>query len=103
MKGKDVFTKKKVFDLEKAIALAEVEGSFVINDFEVYFSKKYSSEFTVIETKEGDLIQSWSKVIAEKFNKLADLPEEDWKGLELKVVEKTSDAGRNYFDLELVE
>jgi hypothetical protein len=102
MKGKEIFTKKKTFDLEKAVALSEFEGTFVLKDFEVYFSKKYSSEFTVIETEEGTLIYSWSKVIAEKFKKLADLPEADWKGLELQVEEKTSEAGRNYFDLVTV-
>ena len=106
MKAKDIFTKKKTFDLEKAVALSEFvgtfEGTFVLKDFEVYFSKKYSSEFTVIETEEGTLIYSWSKVIAEKFNKLADLPEADWKGLELQVEERTSDVGRNYFDLVAV-
>lgn len=103
MKGKDLFTKKKNFDLENAVALSKVEESFKLKDFEVYFSKKYSSEFTVIETEKGELYHSWSRIIADKFKQLADMPEEDWKGLELKVEEKTSENGRNYFDLVAVD
>jgi len=102
MKAKDIFTKKKTFDLEKAVALSEFEGTFVLKDFEVYFSKKYSSEFTVIETEEGTLIYSWSKVIADKFKKVNELPYDEWKGLVLKVVKRDSENGRTYLDLEAV-
>ena len=102
MKAKDIFTTKRNFDLEKAVPLTEVKKEIVLNDFEVYFSKKYSSEFTVIETEEGNLIYSWSKVIADKFKKVNELPYDEWKGLVLKVVKRNSENGRTYFDLEAV-
>ncbi len=102
MKGKEVFTTKKAFDLEKAISLAEVREEFVLNDFEVYFSKKYESYFTVIETTEGKLFYTWGEVIADKFKQLSELPSDEWKGLVLRVVKRKSKNGRNYVDLEAV-
>lgn len=102
MKGKDIFTTKKNFDLEKAIPLAEVREEFVLKDFEVYFSKKYGSYFTVIETAEGKLFYSWGQVIADKFNELVGLPPEEWKGLVLRVVNNQSKKGRKYISLEAV-
>lgn len=104
MKGKDVFTSKKSFALENAVPLAnlEREDSFILNDFEVYFSKKYGSNFVVIQTEAGTVLYSWSEVIADKFKQLVDLDPEEWQGLELKLVEKTSDKGRGYFDLQAV-
>lgn len=102
MKGKDIFTTKRKFDLDKAIPLSEVKKEFILNDFEVYYSKKYDDYFTVIETAEGELLLSWSKVITDKFNKLSEMPSNEWKGLVLKVVKRKSKNGRTYLDLETV-
>lgn len=102
MKGREVFSTKRTFDLEKAIPLAEVREDFVLNDFEIYFSKKYECYFTVIETAEGKLYYSWSKVIADKFKAMANLPAEEWKGLALRVVKRRSKNGRFYISLEAV-
>ncbi len=102
MKAKNIFTTKRNFDLEKAIPLTEVKKEIVLNDFEVFFSKKYNSYFTVIETAEGNLIYSWSVVIADKFNKLNELPSDEWKGLVLRVVKRKSKNERIYVDLVTV-
>lgn len=102
MKAKVIFTTKRIFDLEKASPLTEIKKEIVLNDFEVFYSKKYDSYFTVIETAEGNLIYTWSEVIADKFKKLNELSPDEWKGLVLRVVKRKSKNGKIYIDLEAV-
>lgn len=105
MKAKNIFKTKKSFDLEGlGVPLVSFNKTIVLKDFEVYHSKKYGSDFTVIETEQGDIIYTWSSVIADKFSQLADMEGEDWKGLELrKVVKKSGSSNRQFHDLEVVE
>lgn len=102
MRGKDIFAPKRKFDLDKAIPLSEFKTEFVLTDFEIFYSKKYNDYFTVIETAEGKLLVSWSKVITDKFKKLSELPSDEWIGMVLKVVKRKSSNGRIYTDLEAV-
>lgn len=105
MKGKNIFKSKKSFDLEGVgVPLVSYENNIVLKDFEVYYSRKYGSSFTVILTEQGDVIYTWSGVIADKFSQLAEMEEKDWKGLVLKkVVKKSSSSNRQFHDLEVVE
>ena len=75
MKGKNIFQKKKEFDLESAVKLSEVKGETVeLNDFEIYTSRKYRTDFAVIETGEGNLYMTWGQVVVQKLEELKELP-----------------------------
>lgn len=104
MRGKDVFRKKRSFDLEKTVKLNSIAGETIeIAGAETYNSKKFDSEFAVIEDSAGNTYFTWSAVVVGKVKELVSLPESEWVGLSVSVVEKTSKNGNSYLDLDLAE
>lgn len=104
MSIKDVFREKQTYNLENAEPIKKyLNRPFKIEGFETYYSKQYKADFGIIETQQGHLVHSWSKVVTQKLKQLAEYPMNEVKEIELKAVEKKSENGYNYIDLELVE
>ena len=100
-KAREVFKQKKSFELEDAKALQK-DVEVVLQDLEIYHSKKYNSAFGVIQGANGELYYTWSTVVCDKLDQLKYMDEEDYRGLPLKAVEKSSqETGRTYLDLVL--
>ncbi|MFW6129919.1 MAG: hypothetical protein ACOC56_01970 [Atribacterota bacterium] len=104
MTVENIFREKKQFNLEAAEPLKNyLNREFQLESFEVFYSRKWKANFSVIETQNGHLVQSWSKVIAQKLELLKDYSPEEYKLLRLKAIEKKAESGYNYVDLELIE